>query len=283
MLEFSQEIKEIPNMATTKKTTKVDAPIDQHETFVSLQKTFAEGETGVQEKLKVLYELQAADNAIEKLVQLRGELPGEVAELEDALAALNAKRDRVQELVAGYNQTIESAKQQIVELDAEITRYQSQLENISNSREYDSINKELENLGLLRQIAEKNIGESRWSIENKKEDIEAIEAKIAVCKEDLAAKQVELEGIVESTSKEEAVLQAKRDECASKIDARTMSAYERIRSSVHNHLAVVSVFNGDSCGGCFNTITPQRLVDIASGRKLIICEHCGRIIVNPDI
>ena len=270
-------------MATTKKTTKVEVPVDQHETFVSLQKNFAEGEASVQDKLKVLYELQAADNAIEELVQLRGELPGEVAELEDALAALNAKRDRVQELVAGYNQTIESAKQQIVELDAEITRYQSQLENISNSREYDSINKELENLGLLRQIAEKNIGESRWSIENKKEDIEAIEAKIAVCKEDLAAKQVELEGIVESTSKEEAVLQAKRDECASKIDARTMSAYERIRSSVHNHLAVVSVFNGDSCGGCFNTITPQRLVDIASGRKLIICEHCGRIIVNPDI
>ena len=88
--------------------------------------------------------------------------------------------------------------------------------------------------------------------------------------------------IVESTSKEEKKLRAVREECAKKIDPRTMSAYDRIRASVHNHLAVVSVYNGDSCGGCFSTITPQRLVDIASNRKLIICEHCGRIIVNPD-
>ena len=269
-------------MATTKKTTKVEVPVDQHETFVSLQKNFAEGETGVQDKLKVLYELQAADNAIEELVQLRGELPGEVAQLDANLASLVAKRERVEELIAGYNQTIESAKQQIVELDADIEKYQKQLENISNSREYDSINKELENLGLLRQIALKNINESQYSIENKKSDIEAIQQKIDVCKADLEAKNLELDSIVESTSKEEAVLQAKRDECAAKIDARTMSAYERIRKSTHNHLAVVSVFNGDSCGGCFSAITPQRLVDIASGKKLIICEHCGRIIVNPQ-
>ena len=87
---------------------------------------------------------------------------------------------------------------------------------------------------------------------------------------------------MEETAKEEAVLRARRDECAAKIDARTMSAYERIRESVHNHLAVVGIYNGDSCGGCFNTITPQRRVEIASNRKLIICEHCGRIIINPD-
>ena len=269
-------------MATTKNSVKLETPIDRHETFVSLQKNFAEGESGVQEKLKTLYELQIADNAIDKLVQLRGELPAEVAGLEGDLAALNAKLDRVKALIDGYNQTIEGCKQQIIDLDAEITKYQSQLENISNSREYDSINKELENLGLLRQIAEKNIGEAHYSIENKKGDIEVIEQKISVCEEDLAAKNEELAGIVESTSREEEVLKAKRDECAAKIDARTMSAYDRIRGSVHNHLAVVSVYNGDSCGGCFSTITPQRLVEIASGRKLIICEHCGRIIVNPE-
>lgn len=270
-------------MATTKKTTRVETPIDQHETFVSLQKNFAEGESNVQEKLKVLFELQAADNAIEKLVQLRGELPGEVASLEEGIASLKAKRDRIVELVEGYNQTIENAKKQIIEFDADITKYQNQLENISNSREYDSINKELENLGLLRQIAEKNISEARASIESRKEDIEAVEQKIAIREEDLKAKNEELADIVESTSKEEAVLQAKRDECASHIDARTMSAYERIRQSEHNHLAVVPVFNGDSCGGCFNTITPQRLIEIALGKKLIICEHCGRIIVNQEV
>ena len=93
---------------------------------------------------------------------------------------------------------------------------------------------------------------------------------------------MELDSIIESTAKEEEVLQEKRKACAAKIDDRTMSAYERIRASVSNHLAVVSVYDGDSCGGCFNTITPQRLIDIASNKKLVICEHCGRIIVNPD-
>lgn len=105
---------------------------------------------------------------------------------------------------------------------------------------------------------------------------------ITIREGDLKAKREELATIVESTAKEEVKLEAVRKACAAKIDARTMSAYERIRSSVHNHLAVVSVYNGDSCGGCFSMITPQRLVDIASGKKLIICEHCGRIIVNPD-
>lgn len=267
-------------MATTKK--KVVTPIDERETFVSLQKSFAE-ESDIREKLKVLYELQAADNAIEKLVQLRGELPGEVESLEQAYAGLQSKKEHVEEMIASYEASIESNKQQIVEIDADITKYQSQLENISNSREYDSINKELENQGLLRQIAEKNINEARFAIDEKKHDIEVIENKLAICEDDLNAKRAELETIVESTSKEEQVLQQKRDECASKIDERTMSAYERIRKSVHNHLAVVPVFNSDSCGGCFNTITPQRLIDVAACNKLIICEHCGRIIVNPDI
>ncbi|MBR5385495.1 MAG: hypothetical protein IK143_06510, partial [Bacteroidales bacterium] len=106
--------------------------------------------------------------------------------------------------------------------------------------------------------------------------------KSLILGEELKAKKEELVNIVESTAQEEADLQARRNECAAKIDARTMSAYDRIRASVHNHLAVVSVFNGDSCGGCFNTITPQRLIDISSNKKLVICEHCGRIIINPN-
>ena len=116
----------------------------------------------------------------------------------------------------------------------------------------------------------------------KKADQDNLKYFIAIRSEDLKAKKEELATIVESTSKEEEKLEQKRKECAAKIDPRTMSAYDRIRASVHNHLAVVSVYNGDSCGGCFSTITPQRLVDIASNKKLIICEHCGRIIVNPD-
>jgi predicted nucleic acid-binding Zn-ribbon protein len=153
---------------------------------------------------------------------------------------------------------------------------------VANSREYDSLNKEIENQGYVRQIAEKNIYETKERILEKKTELETLKDKIAVRTDDLNAKKQELETIVESTSKEEEKLRANREACAAKIDARTMSAYERIRQSCNNHLAVVSVFNNDSCGGCFNTIAPQRLIDIASNRKMIICEYCGRILVNPD-
>ena len=181
-----------------KKIKKVETPIDQRETFVSLQKNFADSDLSVEEKLKVLYDLQKADVAIDKIIQLRGELPDEVEALENEVSDLKAKVAQETEVIDKFNKSIAANKQNIVDLD------------------------------------------------------------------------------------EEKQLVAKRNECAAKIDARTMSAYDRIRNSVHNHLAVVSVYNGDSCGGCFNTITPQRLLEIASNRKLIICEHCGRIIVNAD-
>ena len=267
-------------MATTK-IKKVDTPIDERETFVSLQKSFADSEANIQEKLKTLYALQEADNEIEKIVQLRGELPAEVEALEGDVAAIEGKIAHVKELIAEYMNSIELNKQHIVEYDAQIEKYKAQLDNISNSREYDSINKEIENQDLLRQIAVKNIGETRVAIEERKEQLEDLARRLEIRSEDLAIKQEELDTIIESTAGEEAKLQARRDSLAAKVDARTMSAYTRIRASVHNHLAVVSVYDGNSCGGCFNTITPQRLIEIASGTKLVICEHCGRIIVDP--
>ena len=193
-------------MATTKKTTKVAAPVDERETFVSLQKNFAESEQSTQEKLKVLYELQAADVAIDELVHLRGELPAEVSFLEEELSGLRAKSDRIGQLIEGYNQTIDACNKQIVELDAEIEKYRGQLENISNSREFDSINKELENQGLLRAIAEKNIREAREAIEDRKMERERLGDRILIREEDLKAKQEELATIVESTAKEEKAL-----------------------------------------------------------------------------
>ena len=277
-------------MATTKKTTKVQTPVDERETFVSLQKIFAENEQSAQEKLKTLYELQAVDNDIDKLVQLRGELPEEVASLEEEVESLKAKRVRMEQLIDGYNQNIASSKKEIEEFDSEIEKYRSQLENISNSREYDSINKELENQDLLRAIAEKNINEAREAIDDKKVDLDRISDRITIREGDLESKKQELSSIVESTAKEEAALSKRRETYTAKLDERTLSAYELIRKSTHNHLAVVTLFPknddgtcGDACGGCFHTITPQRLIDIASGKKLVICEHCGRIIVNPDI
>lgn len=264
------------------KTKKVQTPIDERETFVSLQKSFAETDQSVEEKLKVLYELQQADNEIDKLVQLRGELPAEVEALEAEVAAFNAKLVRIDEVIAQFNASIESSKQDIIDRDADIDKYQKQLENISNSREYDSINKELENLNLERAIAEKKIREGRERIEDCKADAENVRQHLAIREQDLEAKREELANIVESTATEEAALQARRDTCAAKIDERTMSAYNRIRASVHNHLAVVPIFNQDSCGGCFSTITPQRILDVQSGKKLVICEHCGRIIVAAE-
>lgn len=266
----------------TKKIKKVETPIDQRETFVSLQKNFADSDVSVEEKLKTLYALQEADSAIDKIIQLRGELPSEVEALEDEIGDLKAKLAQGNAVIEAYNQTISTSKQNIVDCDAQIEKFQKQLETISNSREYDSINKEIENQGLLRQIAIKSVNDSKVAISEKKEELASMQDYITIREGDLKAKREELATIVESTAKEEVKLEAVRKACAAKIDARTMSAYERIRSSVHNHLAVVSVYNGDSCGGCFSMITPQRLVDIASGKKLIICEHCGRIIVNPN-
>ena len=269
----------------TKKTTatkKVEAPIDKRETFVSLQKNFADSDMPVEEKLKTLYELQAADSEIDKIIQLRGELPAEVAVLEEEIATLKERSAAISATMDQMNRNIADAKLAIAEHESVIEKYQRQLETIQNSREYDSLNKEIENQDLLRQIDEKTIADTRMEIAEKKAALDEIKDRLTVRGEDLAAKKQELDTIVESTAKEEAVLQARRDECAAKIDARTMSAYERIRASVHNHLAVVGIYNGDSCGGCFNTITPQRRVEIASNRTLIICEHCGRIIINPD-
>ena len=255
-----------------KKVTKVETPIDQRETFVSLQKSFAESGLSVEEKLQILIELQEADSEIDKIVQLRGELPAEVAALEDEIVALKEK-------AAQQSAFIEACNRGIAEYQDAIVRYQKQLEGIQNSREYDSLSKEIENQELEKQIKDKKIGELREKIEETAHSLDMLKDRITIRTEDLEAKKQELSQIVESTAKEEKVLQDKREACAAKIDARTMSAYERIRASVCNHLAVVRVFNENACGGCFNTITPQRLVEIASRKKLVICEHCGRILV----
>ena len=265
-----------------KKTKKIETPIDQRETFVSIQKSFADSDLSVEEKLKTLYALHQADTEIDKILQLRGELPLEVESLENEISELKGKSANISAQIDELSAKITESKHNIVECDTQLDKYKSQLDNVANSREYDSLNKEIENQELLKAIAQKNIDESKEEIASKKMELETVKEKIEVKEEDLKAKNAELSTIVESTAAEEEKLRAKRAVCADKIDARTMSAYERIRSSCHNHLAVVSVFNGDSCGGCFNSIPPQRLIDISTNKKMIICEYCGRILVNPD-
>ena len=266
-----------------KKTSKkVETPIDNRETFVSLQKNFADSDISVEEKLKTLHDLQQADSEIDKILQLRGELPAEVEAIEEEIAVLKSKAAQLNAEIDALNESITRNKQEGIEMEDQIAKYQKQLEGISNSREYDSISKEIENTTLLKEISEKNIVDTRHEISARKAELDDIKDHIAIRSEDLKAKKEELASIVESTAKEEKKLTEVRNACAAKIDERTMSAYERIRNSVHNHLAVVTVFGGNSCGGCFNTITPQRLLDIAGGKKLVICEHCGRIILNAD-
>lgn len=267
----------------TKKTKKIETPIDERETFQSIAKLFAEYEPEeVKEKLRILYELQQADTEIDKIMQLRGELPIEVEQLKEEIAALEAKEVRINESVDALKLSISENKLNINECEELIAKYSSQVDNVANSREYDSLNKEIENQDLLRQIAIKNINEAKVKIEDYGRDLEDLKARLVVRHDDLAAKESELSTIVKDTSAQEAALTKKRNEYESQIDPRITRAYEHIRDSSNNHLAVVSVFQGNACGGCMNTVPPQRLIDIAGNKKLIICEYCGRILVNPD-
>lgn len=266
----------------TKKIKKEDH-IDQSETFVSIQKNFGDSNLGVEEKLRILYKLQLTDSAIDKILNRRGELPSEVEAIESETVAIKAKINKYNDEIEGLNLTIAENKQKFTSSEDLVAKYRAQLDKISNSREFDSIEKEIENLELEKQIAEKFIGEAKMKIAEDKAEVENLRERLAVRTEDLRLKKEELENIAKTTEAEEKKLRGERDACAAQLDERTLSAYDRIRGSVKNHLAVVSVFGENACGGCFNTIIPQRLIEIASMKKLVICEHCGRIIVSPEM
>ena len=186
-------------MATKKNTAaskKVEAPIDNRETFVSLQKNFADSEMPVAEKLKILYQLQGADSEIDKIIQLRGELPAEVADLEDEIATLKERCAAISARIDQFNRNIADAKLDIAEHESLIEKYQRQLETIANSREYDSLNKEIENQELLRQISEKTINESRFEMGSLKAELEDMKERLNFRNEDLKAKKAELATIV---------------------------------------------------------------------------------------
>ena len=266
-----------------KKITAVkEVPIDAHETFVSIRKTFAGG-ADVTEKLRSLYTLQQIDSELDKIYQLRGELPAEVAALENELAELGTKAENIKNAIAEGNKKIAELKVQQQQCDDQAAKYQSQIDaGVENNREYDSLCKEVENQRLLAQVAQKRAGEAEEYIAQKQVELEAVEARTLVRNDDLKAKHEELDTIAVSTAKQEEKLLSKRKECSENIDARAMSAYEHIRKSVHNHIAVAAVFN-DACGGCHCAVAPQRLIDIDSGKKLVICEYCGRILVSDKI
>ncbi len=239
-------------------------------------------EVSVEERLKALYELQLIDSKIDKIKTIRGELPLEVRDLEDMVAGLETRIEKFNSELQAFEDSIAEKKNVIKDATALIKKYQTQQGKVRNNREYDSLTKEIEFQNLEIQLAEKRIKEFKANIIAKKEISEVSEQELVDRKKDLKIKKKELDEIVEETEKEEISLNKKSKAAEGVIDQRLLNAYKRIRENVMNGLGVVTV-ERDACGGCFNRIPPQRHLDIKTHKKIIVCEHCGRILVDAEI
>lgn len=241
-----------------------------------------EKEVSVEEKLRALYELQQIDSKIDKIRTIRGELPLEVRDLEDELAGLETRIKNFTEEVNALEDAVVEKKNAIKDAQAAIKKYEGQQGKVRNNREYDSITKEVEYQNLDIQLSEKRIKEYKAAIAAKNEIIEQSQAIYDERKKDLEHKKAELNDIVKETEKEEQVLLKRSVESKNIIEPRLLTAYERIRENARNGLAVVAV-QRDACGGCFNKIPPQTQLDIRTHKKVIVCEHCGRVLVDSEI
>jgi uncharacterized protein len=246
------------------------------------QKTQEIIEIPVEDKLRLLFEMQSVDSEIDKIKILRGELPLEVQDLEDELAGLQTRISNFDEEINNIDQSIQKKKNDIVDAQALIKKYQDQQMNVRNNREFDSLSKEIEFQTLEIELCEKRIKEFTFQLKERKEQLEESKVLLEERKGDLETKKEELNTIVSENKKEEEELLARSSEFQNKIEPRLYSAYKRIRKNARNGLAVVPV-ERDACGGCFNKIPPQRQLDIKSRKKIIVCEYCGRILVDPDI
>ncbi len=239
-------------------------------------------ELTVEEKLQCLYELQCIDTDIDKIKTLRGELPLEVQDLEDELAGLETRLDNLKAEIADTDKNVTTKKLEITKSEELIKKYSEQLENVRNNREYDALNKEVEFQKLEIELQQKRIREA-LKVKTEKESIfELSNKQYEEKKADLDAKKAELDDIVAETHKEEVALMEKSEKLAADIEERLLTAYRKIRSNARNGLAVVTV-DRDACGGCFNNIPPQRQLDIRSRKKIIVCEYCGRILIDKYI
>lgn len=236
----------------------------------------------VEEKLRSLFHLQQVDTLIDKIRIVRGELPLEVQDLEDELAGLQTRVNNLQEEIAQLENSINDKKNAIKDSLALIKKYEAQQGNVRNNREFDSINKEIEYQTLDIQLSEKRIKEFKAAIEAKNDLIAQAQTTLNERASDLEHKKSELADIVAETEKDEQKLVEESQKAAAKIEERLTTAYKRIRSNAVNGLAVVSI-KRDACGGCFNKIPPQRQMDIRLRKKIIVCEYCGRILVDAEI
>ena len=245
---------------------------------MAAQKKTAEVDYSMQEKILALYELQKIDSKIDEINKIKGELPLEVQDLEDELAGLNTRIEHINGEIEELNALTKQRKREVDQAKILIGNYKEQQNNVRNNREFDAITKEIEYQELEIELAEKRLKEYAAAVKAKKALLEETEGIVADRKADLEVKQGELKSIEEETASQVAEFGEQADVAKAKIDERLLAAYNRIRSNVHNGLAVVTV-KRDACGGCFNRIPPQRQADIRQGKKIIICEYCGRILV----
>ena len=239
-------------------------------------------ELSVEEKLQHLYELQRIDTEIDKIKTLRGELPLEVQDLEDEIAGLETRIENLKVELGELDKTASTRKMDIKKAEEAIKKYSEQLDNVRNNREYDALSKEIEFQKLEIELQEKRIREAQKAKAEKEALMEESKKRYEDKVSDLEAKKGELNDIINETHKDEESLQTKSEELAATIDERLLTAYRRIRSNARNGLAVVTV-DRDACGGCFNKIPPQRQLDIRSRKKIIVCEYCGRILIDKYI
>lgn len=236
-------------------------------------------EKTVEQKLQALWNLQTIHTQIDKIHQVRGELPIEVADLEDEVAGLETRIEKIRAELDDKEDAIVGRRNMIKDSEAAIKKYEAQLNDVKNNREFDALNKEVEIQGLEIQVCQKKIREIEYEIQIKTDLYEKTQADLEARKQDLELKKAELANIVSETEKEEKVLQAKAEKAQNKIEERLLVAYNRLRKNSMNGLAVVTI-DRDSCSGCFNQIPPQRQLDIRQRKKIIVCEHCGRILVD---
>ncbi len=236
----------------------------------------------VEQKLKNLYQLQTMLSEIDRIKILRGELPLEVQDLEDEIEGLTHRIGKYNEDVEGLNADIETKRAKIKEAQTAIDRYKAQLDDVKNNREYDMLTKEIEFQSLEVELQNKKIGEAQRAIEQKTADIEKAKNQLGERRADLDMKKSELDDITAETKAEEEKLREKAKNLEQSIEPRLLAAFKRIRKNSRNGLGIVYV-QRDACGGCFNKIPPQRQLDIRMRKKIIVCEYCGRIMIDPEL
>ena len=239
-------------------------------------------ELSVEERLKTLYQLQTALSSIDEKRMLRGELPLEVQDLEDEIEGLTTRVEKITGEIADYQRAIAQKKGEIVEAEASVERYKAQLNEVKNNREFDTLQKEIEFQTLEIELCNKKIREANNKIADKEQEKAKSEALIVERQGDLDVKKSELDEIMEETRVEEDKLKEQVKVLEAKIEGRLLTSFKRIRKNARNGLGIVYV-QRDACGGCFNKIPPQRQLDIKMHKKIIVCEYCGRIMIDPEL